>query len=60
MTALYAGELRRIDEMFPPSLEQAMITHGLLQAEVVPAARFIRACFQRNAPQPETSWHILG
>jgi serine/threonine-protein kinase SRPK3 len=40
--------------MFPTSLEQAMLNYGLPEAEVTPAAGFIRACLRLN-PQERSS-----
>ncbi len=52
--ALRAGKLLRIDQMFPTSLERAMLNYGLPEAEVTSAARFIRACLHLN-PQERSS-----
>ncbi|KAH0826202.1 hypothetical protein J3R83DRAFT_5642 [Lanmaoa asiatica] len=49
-----SGKLHRIDQMFPVSLEQAMTNYDLPEAEVVPAARFIRACLHLN-PEERSS-----
>ncbi|KAF8902208.1 kinase-like protein [Gymnopilus junonius] len=48
------GGLRRIDQMFPVPLEQAMMNYGLPESEVGPAASFIRACLHLN-PEERSS-----
>ncbi|KAG1877241.1 hypothetical protein F4604DRAFT_1903454 [Suillus subluteus] len=40
-----SGKLLRIDQLFPMTLESAMIKYGLTEAEAVAAAAFIHACF---------------
>ncbi|KDR77473.1 hypothetical protein GALMADRAFT_65701 [Galerina marginata CBS 339.88] len=42
------GKLLRIDELLPVPLETAMMNYGLPEAEVIPAANFIRACLHLN------------
>jgi serine/threonine-protein kinase SRPK3 len=51
---LYSGKLLRIDQLLPVSLEKAMMEYGLPEAEVIPAANFLRACLHLN-PEERSS-----
>lgn len=42
------GNLRRIEQLFPVTVEQAMMNHGMPEAEALPAAAFVRACLRLN------------
>ena len=46
--------------MFPLSLEQAMINYGLPEAEVVPAAEFIRACLHLNPEERSSARDLMA
>ena len=59
-TKLCSGKLLRIDQMFPMSLEQAMINYGLLETEVAPAATFIRACLRLNPEERSSARDLLA
>ncbi|KDR77477.1 hypothetical protein GALMADRAFT_65792 [Galerina marginata CBS 339.88] len=48
------GKLLRIDQLLPVPLETAMVNYGLPEAEVIPAANFIRACLHLN-PEERSS-----
>ena len=54
IAVLFSGKLRCIEQSSSLSLEQAMIRSGLPQAEVFPAAEFIRACLHLN-PEERSS-----
>jgi len=54
IAALFSGKLLHIGQLPLLSLEQAMIRCGLPEAEVFPAAGFIRACLRLN-PEERSS-----
>jgi serine/threonine-protein kinase SRPK3 len=54
MVVLFAGKLLHIDRLSGVSLEQAVICHGLPEAEVPSAVEFIRACLHLD-PEERSS-----
>lgn len=54
------GNLRRIDQLFPLSLEQAMMNDGLPKIEATPAAEFIRACLHLNPNERSSATDLVA
>lgn len=48
------GKLLRISQLFPVTLEEAIINYGIPEAEATGAASFIRACLRLN-PEDRSS-----
>jgi serine/threonine-protein kinase SRPK3 len=57
---LRIGKLRRVDQLFLLSLEQVMINCGLPEAEVAPAAEFIRACLHLDLNDRSSAAHLAA
>ena len=60
MNVVHAGQLLRIDQMFPSSFEEAMLNYGLPEAEVAPAAIFLSDCLHLNPQERTSAEELMG